>query len=102
MAFAESLRQRGDNDLALEIIGKLRKSAPPELAKELTLEEAKGRKIWIEEVQALCVRALRTETQVMVKREDEQAFAELSDVQLKELFEQSQPSFTSPEAGYER
>ena len=35
-------------------------------------------------------------------RSREQAFAELSDAQLKEFFEQSQPSFTSPEAGYER
>jgi hypothetical protein len=35
-------------------------------------------------------------------RSREQAFAELSEIQLKELFEQSQPSFTSPEAGYER
>ena len=35
-------------------------------------------------------------------RSREQAFAELSDAQLKELFQQSQPSFTSPEAGYER
>ena len=35
-------------------------------------------------------------------RSREQAFAELSDAQLKELFEQSQPSFTSPEAGYGR
>jgi hypothetical protein len=33
-------------------------------------------------------------------RSREQAFAELSDAQLKELFDQSQPSFTSPEAGY--
>jgi hypothetical protein len=33
-------------------------------------------------------------------RSREQAFAELSDAQLRELFEQSQPSFTSPEAGY--
>jgi hypothetical protein len=33
-------------------------------------------------------------------RSREQAFAELSEAQLKELFEQSQPSFTSPEAGY--
>jgi GTP cyclohydrolase I len=49
----------------------------------LTLEEAKGRKIWIEDVHALCVRALRTETQVMVKREDEQAFAELNGANLK-------------------
>ena len=35
-------------------------------------------------------------------RSREQAFAELSDAQLKEFFEQSQPSFTSPEAGYAR
>ncbi|HEY1792799.1 MAG TPA: GTP cyclohydrolase FolE2 [Opitutaceae bacterium] len=49
----------------------------------LTLEEAKGRKIWIEDVHAKCVRALRTETQVMVKREDEQAFAELNGANLK-------------------
>lgn len=39
--------------------------------------------IWIEELQELCVRALQTETQVMVKREDEQAFAELNGSYLK-------------------
>ena len=49
----------------------------------LTIEEATGKKIWIEEIQALCVRALSTETQVMVKREDEQAFAELNGAHLK-------------------
>jgi GTP cyclohydrolase IB len=49
----------------------------------LTLEEADGRKIWIEDVHAQCVRALGTETQVMVKREDEQAFAELNGAHLK-------------------
>jgi GTP cyclohydrolase I len=49
----------------------------------LTLEEAKGRKVWIEDVHAKCVRALRTDTQVMVKREDEQAFAELNGANLK-------------------
>ena len=49
----------------------------------IMLEEVEGRKIWIEDVQALCLRALRTETQVMVKREDEQAFAELNGAQLK-------------------
>ena len=32
----------------------------------------------------------------------ERAFLELTDAQLGELFEQSQPSFTSPEAGYSR
>jgi GTP cyclohydrolase I len=49
----------------------------------LILEETEGRKIWIEDVYARCLRALRTETQVMVKREDEQAFAELNGAHLK-------------------
>lgn len=39
--------------------------------------------VWIEDLQELCVRALQTETQVMVKREDEQAFAELNGSNLK-------------------
>ncbi len=37
----------------------------------------------IEDLQAHCLRALKTETQVMVKREDEQAFAELNGVHTK-------------------
>ncbi|MBI5689196.1 MAG: GTP cyclohydrolase I FolE2 [Verrucomicrobia bacterium] len=49
----------------------------------LTLEEAEGKKIWIEDVHARCLAALQTETQVMVKREDEQAFAELNGAYLK-------------------
>jgi GTP cyclohydrolase I len=49
----------------------------------LVLEEKAGRKIWVEDVQAKCLRALQTETQVMVKREDEQAFAELNGSNLK-------------------
>ena len=49
----------------------------------LALEEVPGRKIWLEDVQAHCLRALQTETQVMVKREDEQAFAELNGAHLK-------------------
>ena len=49
----------------------------------ITIEEAEGRKIWIEDIHALCLRALQTETQVMVKREDEQAFAELNGAYLK-------------------
>jgi GTP cyclohydrolase I len=49
----------------------------------VTLEEAEGKKIWIEDVHALCLQALQTETQVMVKREDEQAFAELNGAYLK-------------------
>lgn len=39
--------------------------------------------IWIEDLQELCLGALQTETQVMVKREDEQAFAELNGSYLK-------------------
>lgn len=35
-------------------------------------------------------------------RSREASFAELSDEKLKELFAQSQPGFTSPEAGYSR
>jgi GTP cyclohydrolase I len=49
----------------------------------VTIEEADGKKIWIEDVHALCLKALQTETQVMVKREDEQAFAELNGAYLK-------------------
>ena len=49
----------------------------------VTVEEAEGKKIWIEDIHALCLRALQTETQVMVKREDEQAFAELNGAHLK-------------------
>lgn len=49
----------------------------------IALELAPGRKLAIEDVQALCARALHTETQVMVKREDEQAFAELNGTHLK-------------------
>lgn len=49
----------------------------------IVVEEVPGKKIWIEDVQALCQRALHTETQVMVKREDEQAFAELNGAHLK-------------------
>ena len=35
-------------------------------------------------------------------RSREESFAELSDEKLRELFAQSQPGFTSPEAGYSR
>jgi GTP cyclohydrolase I len=49
----------------------------------LVLEETPGKRIWIEDIQALCLAALQTETQVMVKREDEQAFAELNGAHLK-------------------
>jgi GTP cyclohydrolase I len=49
----------------------------------VVIEEMPGKKIWIEDLHALCARALQTETQVMVKREDEQAFAELNGAHLK-------------------
>jgi GTP cyclohydrolase I len=39
--------------------------------------------LWVEDLQELCLAALQTETQVMVKREDEQAFAEKNGASLK-------------------
>jgi len=44
----------------------------------VSVEIAEGAHLSIEALQALCVEALKTETQVMVKREDEQAFAEMN------------------------
>lgn len=49
----------------------------------VSLEVMDGKKISLEDVQAHCLRALLTETQVMVKRDDEQAFAELNGSHLK-------------------
>jgi GTP cyclohydrolase IB len=49
----------------------------------ITVEEEKGKKLWIEDMHKHCLNALKTETQVMVKREDEQAFAELNGAYLK-------------------
>ena len=47
------------------------------------VELAAGRSVTIEDLQRLCANALKTETQVMVKREDEQAFAELNGANIK-------------------
>jgi GTP cyclohydrolase I len=47
------------------------------------VEVAEGAKLRIEDLQAACAEALKTETQVMVKREDEQAFAELNGAYIK-------------------
>lgn len=44
----------------------------------ISLVMAGPERLWIEDVIELCRRAVPTETQVMVKREDEQAFAELN------------------------
>jgi len=44
----------------------------------IVVELARGRKLALEDLHAHCVAALQTETQVMVRREDEQAFAELN------------------------
>lgn len=44
----------------------------------VSVEVAEGAHLSIEEIQSLCLEALQTETQVMVKREDEQAFAEMN------------------------
>ena len=39
--------------------------------------------VWIEDLKEICEKALKTETQVIVKREDEMAFAELNGAYLK-------------------
>ena len=44
----------------------------------VSVEVAKDEHLTLEDVQRLCLAALKTETQVMVKREDEQAFAEMN------------------------
>lgn len=49
----------------------------------IKLELADGAELTIEEIQRHCLAALHTETQVMVKREDEQAFAELNGMYIK-------------------
>jgi GTP cyclohydrolase I len=43
----------------------------------ISVELMPGPRLWFEDLVELCRRAVPTETQVMVKREDEQAFAEL-------------------------
>jgi GTP cyclohydrolase I len=47
------------------------------------IEVHEGEILPIEDIQQHCLRALKTETQVMVKREDEQAFAELNGASIK-------------------
>ena len=44
----------------------------------ISLKFEHGDKLWFEDVIDMCRHAVPTETQVMVKREDEQAFAELN------------------------
>jgi GTP cyclohydrolase I len=47
------------------------------------VEVAPGAELTVEDMQEHCLNALKTETQVMVKREDEQAFAELNGAHIK-------------------
>jgi len=47
------------------------------------VEIAPGARFTVEDLQRHCLNALKTETQVMVKREDEQAFAEMNGVYIK-------------------
>ena len=49
----------------------------------IKVEVAPRARLSIENLQQLCATALKTETQVMVKREDEQAFAELNGAHIK-------------------
>jgi len=49
----------------------------------VVVEIAPGQRLAIEDLQRHCLEALKTETQVMVKREDEQAFAEMNGAYVK-------------------
>jgi GTP cyclohydrolase I len=49
----------------------------------LSVEVAPGRRLALEDLRRHCLEALVTETQVMVKREDEQAFAEMNGACIK-------------------
>lgn len=49
----------------------------------VSAEIAGGQQLTIEDLHAHCLKALQTETQVMVKREDEQAFAEMNGAYVK-------------------
>jgi GTP cyclohydrolase IB len=48
----------------------------------VTIEVKRGSYVSIEDLQAICQHAIPTETQVLVRREDEQAFAELNGAHL--------------------
>ena len=52
-------------------------SASQRSTARVSAEALEGAHLNIEALQALCLQALQTETQVVVKREDEQAFAEM-------------------------
>jgi len=49
----------------------------------ISVEIAPGATLAVDDIQKHCLAALRTETQVMVKREDEQAFAEMNGAYIK-------------------
>ena len=49
----------------------------------ISVEVTKGATVLPEDIREHCLRALKTETQVIVKREDEQAFAELNGAYVK-------------------
>ena len=49
----------------------------------VSVEVRSGSLLTIEDLRDICLEALKTETQVMVRREDEQAFAELNGANLK-------------------
>lgn len=49
----------------------------------VSVELERGATLFIEDLHERCLNALKTETQVMVKREDEQAFAELNGAYVK-------------------
>ncbi|MDO5643215.1 MAG: GTP cyclohydrolase FolE2 [Paracoccus sp. (in: a-proteobacteria)] len=63
---------------AREIRGRLATPHSQRSVARISVEMKGQDRLWFEDMIALCRRAVPTETQVMVKREDEQAFAELN------------------------
>ena len=63
--------------------GSTRSRTPSAARRASAWRSPPGRKLAIEDLHAHCLNALKTETQVMVRREDEQAFAELNGAYIK-------------------
>lgn len=63
---------------AREMRGRLATPHSQRSVARLSVQVLHGQRLWFEELIELCRNAVPTETQVMVKREDEQAFAELN------------------------
>ena len=86
--FTEEMKQNEDiillvGDVGYKVFDHLREEFPHSQRSVARVSVKFDEMLWIEDLQELCLEALQTETQVMVKREDEQAFAEKNGAYLK-------------------